>query len=87
MVVVRVATIGFCVAVVVLVVVVVVVALGVVALGGCDGWGFLEGWEVEEIGREGAMKMKVRLLSPWPSSEVVFGVKMGLQMESKMLQN
>ena len=32
-----------------------------------------------------SMKMKVRLLFPWPSSEVVFGVKMGLQLESKML--
>jgi hypothetical protein len=32
-----------------------------------------------------SMKMKVRLLSQRPPSEVVFGAKMGLQMESKML--
>ena len=30
------------------------------------------------------MKMKVRLLSPWPASEVVVGSKMGVQMKSKM---
>ena len=34
-----------------------------------------------------SMKTKVRLLPPWPASEVVFEVKMGFQMDSKMLQN
>ena len=47
------------------------------AFPGCAG----EAWRLVFV----AMKMKVRLLSPWPSSEVVFGVKMGLQLGSKML--